>query len=68
MRTRWFSFHNFSGTVCDNGNLLFPEPMSVDLHVDGINDPCTKGKDINFVFKGFTLSGQVKAYIKFFFL
>uniref|UniRef100_H2ZM49 SD-repeat containing protein B domain-containing protein n=1 Tax=Ciona savignyi TaxID=51511 RepID=H2ZM49_CIOSA len=35
------------------------EPMSVDLNVDGINDPCTKGKDINFAFKGFTLSGKV---------
>uniref|UniRef100_F6VG31 Uncharacterized protein n=1 Tax=Ciona intestinalis TaxID=7719 RepID=F6VG31_CIOIN len=35
------------------------DPMSVDLQVDGVSDPCTTGKDINFVFKGFTLSGKV---------
>ncbi|XP_076818346.1 BOS complex subunit NOMO1-like [Clavelina lepadiformis] len=37
------------------------EPMSVDLSVDGVNDDCTKGKDINFVFKGFAVSGQVSS-------
>ncbi|XP_044289374.1 nodal modulator 1-like isoform X2 [Varanus komodoensis] len=35
------------------------EPTSVDLHVDGINDICTKGGDINFVFTGFSVSGKV---------
>uniref|UniRef100_H3AWF4 Nodal modulator n=1 Tax=Latimeria chalumnae TaxID=7897 RepID=H3AWF4_LATCH len=35
------------------------EPTSVDLHVDGINDICTKGEDINFVFTGFTVNGKV---------
>ncbi|XP_078493068.1 BOS complex subunit NOMO1 [Ciona intestinalis] len=35
------------------------DPMSVELQVDGVSDPCTMGKDINFVFKGFTLSGKV---------
>nr|XP_023680948.1 nodal modulator 1-like [Paramormyrops kingsleyae] len=35
------------------------EPTSVDLHVDGTNDICTKGEDINFVFTGFSVSGTV---------
>lgn len=37
------------------------EPMSVNLHVDGVNDPCSQGKDINFEFLGFSVSGQVKS-------
>uniref|UniRef100_A0A663EVR6 Uncharacterized protein n=1 Tax=Aquila chrysaetos chrysaetos TaxID=223781 RepID=A0A663EVR6_AQUCH len=35
------------------------EPTSVDIHVDGINDVCTKGGDINFVFTGFSVNGKV---------
>ncbi|XP_028914056.1 nodal modulator 3 isoform X2 [Ornithorhynchus anatinus] len=35
------------------------EPTSVDLHVDGVNDICTKGGDINFVFTGFSVNGKV---------
>ncbi|XP_062304047.1 BOS complex subunit NOMO1 [Osmerus eperlanus] len=35
------------------------EPTSVDLHVDGVNDICTKEQDINFVFTGFSVSGTV---------
>ncbi|KPP67825.1 hypothetical protein Z043_113543 [Scleropages formosus] len=35
------------------------EPTSVELHVDGISDICTKGEDINFVFTGFSVSGAV---------
>uniref|UniRef100_A0A8C8RUX9 Nodal modulator 1 n=1 Tax=Pelusios castaneus TaxID=367368 RepID=A0A8C8RUX9_9SAUR len=35
------------------------EPTSVDIHVDGINDICTKGGDINFVFTGFSVTGKV---------
>nr|CAB3264401.1 nodal modulator 1 [Phallusia mammillata] len=35
------------------------DPMTVDLHVDGITDPCTKGQDINFLFKGFMVTGQI---------
>lgn len=35
------------------------EPSSVVLHIDGTTDPCSLNQDINFVFKGFTLSGQV---------
>ncbi|XP_077461040.1 BOS complex subunit NOMO1 [Stigmatopora argus] len=35
------------------------EPTSVDLHVDGVTDICTKEEDINFVFTGFSISGMV---------
>ncbi|XP_077172101.1 nodal modulator 1 [Paroedura picta] len=35
------------------------EPTSVDLHVDGVSDICTKGGDINFVFTGFSVNGKV---------
>lgn len=40
--------------VCINS-----EPMSVELNVDGVNDDCSKGKDINFIFQGFIVTGQV---------
>uniref|UniRef100_A0AAQ4QE75 Nodal modulator n=1 Tax=Gasterosteus aculeatus aculeatus TaxID=481459 RepID=A0AAQ4QE75_GASAC len=33
------------------------EPTSVELHVDGVTDICTKEEDINFVFNGFSVSG-----------
>jgi hypothetical protein len=35
------------------------EPNQVALNVDGVNDPCSKNEDINFMFKGFGLSGKV---------
>ncbi|XDV36118.1 hypothetical protein PO909_005962 [Leuciscus waleckii] len=35
------------------------EPTTVDLHVDGITDICTKEQDINFVFTGFSVLGTV---------
>nr|XP_046260823.1 nodal modulator 1 [Scatophagus argus] len=35
------------------------EPTSVDLHVDGVSDICTKEEDINFVFTGFSVTGTV---------
>ncbi|KAM9305783.1 BOS complex subunit NOMO3-like [Gastrophryne carolinensis] len=35
------------------------EPTSVPLHVDGVNDICTKGEDVNFVFTGFSVNGKV---------
>lgn len=38
---------------------LSSEPTSVDLHVDGVTDICTKEEDINFVFTGFSVSGTV---------
>lgn len=37
-----------------------PEPTSVELHVDGVSDICTKEEDINFVFTGFSISGTVR--------
>lgn len=35
------------------------EPLSVDLHVDGTTDPCSTAKDIDFLFKGFSILGKV---------
>ncbi|KAK2504235.1 hypothetical protein MC885_021603 [Smutsia gigantea] len=35
------------------------EPTNVELYVDGVNDICTKGGDINFVFTGFSVNGKV---------
>uniref|UniRef100_A0A8C4M0R3 Prealbumin-like fold domain-containing protein n=1 Tax=Equus asinus TaxID=9793 RepID=A0A8C4M0R3_EQUAS len=35
------------------------EPTTVELHVDGISDICTKGGDVNFVFTGFSVNGKV---------
>ncbi|XP_038065332.1 nodal modulator 1-like isoform X2 [Patiria miniata] len=35
------------------------EPTSVDLHIDGETDKCSRGEDINFKFTGFMLSGKV---------
>ncbi|XP_026483060.1 LOW QUALITY PROTEIN: nodal modulator 1-like, partial [Ctenocephalides felis] len=36
------------------------EPNQVALNVDGKTDLCSSGKDINFVFKGFGITGQVE--------
>ena len=41
------------------GDFTFPEPESVELHVDGEKDKCSLGEDINFVFTGFSLNGKV---------
>ncbi|GFO10962.1 nodal modulator 1 [Plakobranchus ocellatus] len=35
------------------------EPVSVELKVDGENDPCSRGEDINFKFTGFSVNGLV---------
>lgn len=35
------------------------EPNTVTLNVDGKTDLCSLGKDINFIFKGFGITGQV---------
>ncbi|EFN79110.1 nodal modulator 3 isoform X2 [Harpegnathos saltator] len=35
------------------------EPTEVALNVDGITDDCSQGKDINFTFKGFGITGRV---------
>ncbi|XP_072048765.1 LOW QUALITY PROTEIN: BOS complex subunit NOMO1-like [Amphiura filiformis] len=35
------------------------DPVSVDLHIDGETDKCSRGEDINFQFTGFTVTGNV---------
>nr|CAG4643284.1 EOG090X07YB [Ilyocryptus agilis] len=35
------------------------DPASVSINIDKVTDECTLGKDINFIFKGFTVSGRV---------
>ncbi|KAF5902948.1 nodal modulator 1-like, partial [Clarias magur] len=35
------------------------EPTTVDIHVDGLTDICTKEQDINFFFTGFSVLGTV---------
>lgn len=35
------------------------EPTEVLLNVDGRTDACSQGKDINFTFKGFGITGRV---------
>ncbi|CAH0384733.1 unnamed protein product [Bemisia tabaci] len=34
-------------------------PSEIALNVDGANDPCSQGKDINFHFQGFVVNGTV---------
>ncbi|CAB3359921.1 Hypothetical predicted protein [Cloeon dipterum] len=35
------------------------EPSEVPVNVDGHSDPCSLGKDVNFVFVGFAVAGKV---------
>ncbi|KAH8331796.1 hypothetical protein KR074_012191 [Drosophila pseudoananassae] len=35
------------------------EPEQVELNFDGKTDVCSQGRDVNFVFKGFGITGQV---------
>lgn len=35
------------------------DPTEVLLNVDGTTDACSQGKDINFIFKGFGITGKV---------
>ncbi|KAJ1348047.1 hypothetical protein KIN20_003259 [Parelaphostrongylus tenuis] len=35
------------------------EPEVVDFNLDGLNDPCTQNRDINFVLTGFSIHGVV---------
>ena len=36
------------------------DPTEIVLNIDGSSaDPCSQGKDINFVFKGFGITGKV---------
>lgn len=36
-------------------------PTEINLTIDGKNDLCTKGTDINFSFKGFGITGKVES-------
>lgn len=38
------------------------EPSSVELRIDGTTDPCSTSKDIDFVFKGFSVMGKVVSH------
>ncbi|KAF7383822.1 hypothetical protein HZH68_014579 [Vespula germanica] len=38
------------------------DPMEVYLNVDGSTDICSQGKDINFTFKGFGITGKVTSF------
>lgn len=42
------------------------EPASVDLRIDGSTDPCSTSKDIDFVFKGFSVTGKVSPRVYLF--
>ncbi|KAJ8945589.1 hypothetical protein NQ314_009109 [Rhamnusium bicolor] len=37
------------------------EPKQVALSVDGMSDLCSQGKDINFIFQGFGITGKVES-------
>jgi hypothetical protein len=39
------------------------DPMFVDLNFDGKSDLCSQQNDINFAFKGFTVSGKVLHFL-----
>lgn len=34
-------------------------PQQIPLKIDGVTDPCSQGKDLNFVFTGFSVMGQI---------
>lgn len=35
------------------------EPKQFEINFDGKNDLCSQGKDVNFVFKGFGITGKI---------
>lgn len=37
------------------------EPTKINLAIDRKNDICSKGQDINFIFKGFGITGKVES-------
>jgi hypothetical protein len=39
----------------------YAEPESIELKVDGETDACSQGRDLNFEFKGFAVSGRVRS-------
>lgn len=38
------------------------EPEQVPVRFDGTSDVCSQGKDVNFIFKGFGITGRVEIY------
>lgn len=63
----------FLVAIYDNGDYILridpPEgwsfdPQEIKLAIDGVNDPCSQGKDLNFMFTGFTVAGQVTSLNK----
>lgn len=38
------------------------EPEEISLNFDGVNDICSQKKDVNFVFKGFGITGKVNIF------
>ena len=36
------------------------DPAEVALDIDGKTDPCSNNRDINFIFKGVTVTGKVR--------
>lgn len=38
------------------------EPEQVPIKFDGTTDVCSQGKDVNFIFKGFGITGKVEIY------
>ena len=41
----------------------FTEPNSVDLHIDGETDKCSRNEDVNFRFTGFGVIGKVTSHL-----
>eukprot|EP00096_Caligus_rogercresseyi_P010264 TRINITY_DN3679_c0_g2_i1.p1 TRINITY_DN3679_c0_g2~~TRINITY_DN3679_c0_g2_i1.p1 ORF type:complete len:1095 (+),score=317.77 TRINITY_DN3679_c0_g2_i1:50-3334(+) len=37
------------------------EPSEITVAIDGVSDPCTTNKDLDFVFKGFAISGRIQS-------
>lgn len=35
------------------------EPEQIEINFDGQTDICSQGKDVNFAFKGFGITGQI---------
>lgn len=35
------------------------EPEQIDINFDGKTDVCSQGKDVNFAFKGFGITGKI---------
>lgn len=40
------------------------DPEQIDINFDGKTDVCSQGKDVNFAFKGFGITGQIVESLK----